>query len=180
MDGARAAVDTSATLATLFNMSAAKVRGGVAGALASRPWLCATGLAAITGSRNALGPKLVARGASRLLRALATVFAALELIGDKMPFAPARTAPIWLATRAAAGAGVAQTLMRRRGRAAARRAAVLGAAVAVASAFVGLRIRLALTKRFGGGPIANAFCGALEDAVLLTAGTRLADAVSAR
>jgi uncharacterized membrane protein len=161
-------------------MSAVKVGGGLTRALGSSPWLCAVGLAAITGSRNALGPRLAAGRASRPLRALATAFAALELIADKLPFAPARTAPIWLATRAVAGAGVARALVRRRGRSAARGAAVLGAAVAVASAFAGLRIRLALTKRFGGGRIANAFCGALEDAALLAVGTRLAGAVSAR
>ena len=108
----------------------------VTAALASRPWLCATGLAAVTGSRTLLGPRLVARGASRPLRAVATALAALELVADKLPFAPNRTAPIWLATRAVVGAGIARALLRRRGRAAAR-GAVLGAAVAVASAFAG-------------------------------------------
>jgi uncharacterized membrane protein len=154
--------------------------GRVTAALASRPWLCATGLAAVTGSRNMLAPRLLARGASRPLRALATAFAAMELFADKLPFAPNRTAPIWLATRALAGAGIARALLRHRGRGAARGAAVLGAAVAVASAFAGFHIRRALTKRFGGGPVANAVCGALEDAAALTVGARLAGAALAR
>jgi hypothetical protein len=56
----------------------------------------------------------------------------------------------------------------------------VGAAVAIAAAFAGIRVRRVLTRRLGGGPVANAVAGALEDAALLAAGTRLAAPLSAR
>ena len=51
---------------------------------------------------------------------------------------------------------------------------MLGATVAIASAFAGLRLRLALTRLLGGGAIANAVWGGLEDLALIAAGRRLA------
>jgi hypothetical protein len=60
-----------------------------------------------------------------------------------------------------------------RGRAAGGALAV-GAAAAIAGAFVGLRFRLALTRRLGGGPLASALAGAIEDGALISVGRRLA------
>ncbi len=145
----------------------------------TRSWLRGVGLAAITGCRTALGPALVCRRTARSapLRAGATVASALELIGDKLPWTPDRTAPLGLALRIVSGAGVARALLRRRGRAAAAGALALGAAAAVLAAFVGLRLRRALTRRLGGGARASALAGVLEDAALVALGTRLARAL---
>src|SRR4051794_26533548 len=114
------------------------------------------GLAAITGSRTALGPALICRSAvkSGPLRAATCVASALELIGDKLPRTPNRTAPLGLVLRIVSGAGVARALLGRRGRrarGATGGALLLGAAAAVLGAFAGLRLRLALTRRLGGG-----------------------------
>jgi uncharacterized membrane protein len=144
-------------------------------ARASRSWLQAAGLAAITGGRTALGPALVCRVLPRTpaSRRRATVLAVLELLGDKLPRVPNRTAPIGLAFRIVNGARVVRAL--RPGRGAVTVAALaLGAAAAVAGAFVGLRLRRALTRRLGGGALANAVAGAIEDAGLLLLGSRLA------
>jgi uncharacterized membrane protein len=143
--------------------------------------LRAAGLCMVTGSRNLLGPALVARQARRpWLRRAAYVLAALELVGDKLPWAPSRAAPVWLATRAVGGAGVARSLMREHGRVAAGGALAIGALVAIAGAFVGLRLRLALTRRLGGGSLANALAGTIEDVTLVAIGRSLAGAAPAR
>src|SRR4051812_32388775 len=146
-----------------------------------RTGLRAAGLCMVTGSRNALGPALVARRArSPWLRRAAYLMAALELVADKMPWAPSRAAPVWLATRAVGGAGVARSLLRAQGRLAAGGALAVGAAGAIAGAFLGLRLRLALTRRLGGGAVANALAGAIEDATLITIGRQLAGPAGAR
>lgn len=146
-------------------------------------WLRAAGMAGITGSRTALGPALAVRrsGRSGWPRASVYLMAALELLGDKLPRTPNRTAPIGLALRIVSGAGVARMMLdgRGRGRAAAAGALLLGAAAAFAAAFAGLRLRQALTRRLGGGATANAVAGTIEDAALLLIGTRLASRASA-
>src|SRR4051812_2316466 len=146
-----------------------------------RTGLRAAGLCMVTGSRNALGPALVARRArSPWLRRAAYLMAAVELVADKMPWAPSRAAPVWLATRAIGGAGVARSLLRPRGRLAAGGALAVGAAGAIAGAFMGLRLRLALTRRLGGGARANAIAGTIEDVMLIAVGRRLAGAAAVR
>ena len=96
-------------------------------------WLRAAGMAGITGSRTALGPALAVRrsGRSGWPRASVYLMAALELIGDKLPRTPNRTAPIGLALRVVSGAGVARMMLGGRGRAAAAGALALGAAAAI-------------------------------------------------
>ncbi len=80
-------------------------------------WLRAAGMAGITGSRTALGPALAVRrsGRSGWPRASVYLMAALELIGDKLPRTPNRTAPIGLALRVVSGAGVARSMLDGRG-----------------------------------------------------------------
>ena len=147
----------------------------------SSEWLRAAGLGMVTGSRNLLGPALVARRSARpWVRRAAYLMAAMELIGDKMPWAPSRAAPVWLATRIAGGAGVARSILRERGRLAAGGALAVGAVAAIAGAFTGLRLRLALTRRLGGGAVANALAGTIEDVTLITIGRRLAGPAPAR
>jgi len=141
-------------------------------------WLRAAGMAGITGSRTALGPALAVRrsGGSGWRRASVYLMAALELLGDKLPRSPNRTAPLGLALRVVSGAGVARAMLdgRQRGRAAAAGALGLGAAAAILGAFAGLGLRRALTRRLGGGALANAIAGTIEDAALLLIGSRLA------
>jgi len=136
------------------------------------------GLAAITGCRTTLGPALLcASGASRRsVRAAVYLMTLAELVGDKLPWTAARTAPLGLGLRIASGAGIGYALLRGRGRAARAAAMVVGTAGAVFGAFAGLRWRLALTRRLGGGARANAIAGAIEDAAVLIVGRRLAAA----
>jgi len=144
-------------------------------------WLRAAGLGWITGSRMFLGPALAARQARPgRLRRLAYLAAAFELLADKTPFLPNRTEARSLAGRIVSGAGVASSVLRARGRTLAGGALALGAAAAIAGAFVGLRFRLALTRRLGGGGLASAVAGAIEDAALIGVGRRLAGPASTR
>ena len=121
--------------------------GGLAMPFTQTRWLRAAGMAGITGSRTALGPALAVRrsGRSGWRRASVYLMAALELVGDKLPRTPNRTAPIGLALRVVSGAVVARSMLdgRGRGRAAAATALGLGAAAAILGAFVGLRLRRA-------------------------------------
>jgi uncharacterized membrane protein len=138
-------------------------------------WARIAALAAITGARTSFGPALVLRAAARrpMVRAVASGLATLEMIGDKLPRTPARTAPLGLGLRIASATGLAIALRRRRGAAAICAAMAIGVAGAVAGAFAGLRLRGAVTWRFGGGRWANAAAGVCEDAALLAIGTRL-------
>jgi len=143
--------------------------------MASGSWLRAAGLGWVTGSRLFLGPALVARHARRgWLRRLAYLAAAFELLADKTPFLPNRTEARSLAGRIVSGAGVARRVLRARGRDVAAGALAVGAAAAIAGAVVGLRFRLALTRRLGGGQLASAIAGAIEDGALISVGRRLA------
>ncbi|HEY7374816.1 MAG TPA: hypothetical protein VIF57_21810 [Polyangia bacterium] len=138
------------------------------------------GLAAITGSRTTFGPALAARASVKrpVLRAIATLLAAAELIGDKLPGVPNRTAPSNLVPRIASAAGLALALRPRRRRWRRRptvaATVALAAGAAVAAAFAGLPLRRALTRLLGGGRIGNALAGAVEDAALIAIGTRVA------
>ena len=134
-------------------------------------WAKILGLAAASGLRCSVGPALAARPARGTARRLAALAVAGELLGDKLPRMRNRTDPPGLVARAASGAFVAARLTRRgRGRIAAMLA---GAGVAVAAAFVSIRLRAALTRALGGGPRANAAAGLLEDALVLSFGRRL-------
>lgn len=139
-----------------------------------RLWFRSAGLAAIAGARGMLGPALAARARAGhpRLRAGLYALAAGEFLADKLPFIPARTDALPLAGRAVSGAAVAVATRPRGGNAVA--AALLGAAAAVAGAYVGFTLRRAATRRLGGGPLANAVTGALEEAVLVSVGLRLA------
>jgi uncharacterized membrane protein/uncharacterized protein (UPF0548 family) len=97
------------------------------------------------------------------------VLAAGELIADKLPWIPARTAPPSLVARALSGAlaGAAVAAPHRRmtvGR------ALLGAAAAVASSFAFYKLRQVATRDWG---VPNVVAGLVEDAVALALGNRL-------
>jgi uncharacterized membrane protein len=142
------------------------------------PWWRIAGLAALAGARTLVTPALVSRTKVRRgpLRAAAYLLAAIELVGDKLPRTPNRTAPLSLAMRLLTGAGIARALVRRRRGSAGVGAAMLGAACAGLGAFVGLPLRRALTRRLGGGQRANVLAGTIEDAALIAVGSRLARA----
>lgn len=135
-------------------------------------WARILGLAATSGLRCSVGPALAVgpvRGAG--VRRLAALAVAGELVCDKLPRMRNRTDPPGLVARAVSGAFVAATITRgRRGRFA---AALIGAGVAVAAAFVSIRLRAALTRALGGGARANAAAGLLEDALVIGFGRRL-------
>lgn len=147
-------------------------------------WGRGLGLAAISGLRATLGPAFLARGAKKRigLRRFAYALVLGELVGDKLPGTPSRTRPLGLAARAFSGALV--TARARPGRA--RRTgvagsfagtlagALAGAVTAIAAAFIGVRARVALTRLLGGGALASAFAGGVEDASAIA----IADAIS--
>lgn len=102
-----------------------------------------------------------------VIAAGAAAFAAAEMAGDKMKTAPDRIVPIGLAVRGitAAYAGAALAPRDRR---------VLGAAVAVgaalASSYVGWRLRCAAMRRFG-----QTASGFVEDAIVFGSGLAIAN-----
>ena len=132
------------------------------------------GLSAVSGSRSVLGPALVLaeRRRASSWRAFVYALAAAELIADKLPVTPDRTARGPLLVRSASGGWVGAT--RARGGPSARAVGtLLGAIAAVAGAFAGHRLRRALNRVLGGGAIGNAVTGALEDGLLLMVGAAL-------
>jgi uncharacterized membrane protein len=123
----------------------------------------AVGLGFCCGLRSALGPALLSRAASRgelrrledtpfafaasrrISRAL-TLLAVGEMVADKTPVVPPRTAPPVLLARAVSGAasGAAISLA---GSHSGRTGAVLGGASAVIAAIAGTRLRVAVGQR---------------------------------
>jgi uncharacterized membrane protein len=125
--------------------------------------LSAVGLGFSCGLRSALGPALLSRAASRgelrrledtpfafatslrISRAL-TLLAVGEMVADKTPVVPPRTAPPVLLARAVSGAasGAAISLA---GSHSGRTGAALGGASAVIAAIAGTRLRVAIGQR---------------------------------
>ena len=105
-------------------------------------------------------------GVSRALR----LFEIGEMLVDKLPvLVPSRTSPPPLLGRAASGAFVGSALFVSGGRRAAT-GGVLGAASALAGAYVGERLRLRIVEKFGIPDFAVAL---LEDGVVLFGASRL-------
>lgn len=97
----------------------------------------------------------------------ATAFAAAEMAGDKMKSAPDRIVPIGLAVRsitaAYAGAALAPRDQRTTG-------AALAVVTALASSYVGWRIRCAAMERYG-----QTKTGLVEDAIVFGTGLAVAN-----
>lgn len=151
----------------------------------SRLPLRAAGLALLSGVRSTAGPAFVVRAARRgsLPGLRGTVFERLgsrrvanalllamvgEMVADKTPLVPPRTAPGPLLGRASAGALTGAVLFAAGGRRSTV-GAVLGALSAAAGAFAGERLR----SRAGRTALPDLVPALLEDAVVLWAGTRL-------
>lgn len=145
----------------------------------------AAGLGAISGLRSLSGPAFVSRAASRghldlegtplaflgsprLSKAL-LVTALAEVVGDKLPATPSRTALPPLLGRAASGALVGAALFAPDGRRAATGAAV-GSSAAVAAAFAGERLRALVGEKTR---LPDPAIALAEDAIVLTVGARL-------
>jgi uncharacterized membrane protein len=142
----------------------------------------ALSLGAISGLRALSGPAFVSRAASRGdLDLDGTVFAFLgspriskvlvltelgELVGDKLPITPSRTALLPLLGRAASGALVGAAVFVSEGRRATTGAA-LGSTAAIAAGFAGERLR-ALTVEKTGFP--DPVVALAEDAIVLLVG----------
>jgi uncharacterized membrane protein len=92
--------------------------------------------------------------------------AALELLGDKLPFTPDRISPPALLARAASG-GISALLITRSKRKEVALAGVLGA---VASSYATFYARRALSRNL---KVPDAVWGAAEDALTQAAGARL-------
>lgn len=141
----------------------------------------AAAFGALSGGRSAMGPALIAvekqqragrKGGARATRLgrvsnLLKLVAAAELIADKLPFTPRRTQAISVVARAVSGGAVGAAMSPRQ-RAA---GAALGASAAVAGAFALHRLRTVLTSRLR---VPNALAGALEDALIVGLGWKLA------
>lgn len=143
------------------------------------------GLGAISGLRSMSGPAFLSRaaaqghipldgtnfaflGSPRVSKAL-LVAELGELLGDKLPITPSRTALPPLLGRAAAGALVGAALFASEERRTAAGAAV-GSTVAVAAAFAGERVRALAGERLG---LPDLLVALAEDAVILLGGSRL-------
>jgi uncharacterized membrane protein len=143
----------------------------------------ALALGAISGLRSASGPAFVSRAASRgaldldgtplvflgspLISKALTMMQLGEIVLDKLPIAPSRTAVMPLLGRAASGglAGAAAFASEDRHAAA---GTILGSSATVAAAFAGEGVR-ALLERIGFPDPAVALA---EDAVVLLVGSR--------
>ena len=144
------------------------------------------GLGAVAGMRGMSAPAFVAHVISRrdasplpgtrlgllgrpAVAALLKLFAAGELVGDKLPFIPSRLDPGPLAGRMASGAVTGATIARL-GHRSAGAGALLGAASAVAGAFAAFHARRALGEKTG---LPDPLVALGEDALVLAVGSRL-------
>jgi uncharacterized membrane protein len=144
----------------------------------------ALALGAISGLRAASGPAFVSRAASRgdldlggtplaflgsprLSKAL-TVAQLGEMIGDKLPATPGRTALPPLLGRAASGGLVGAAAYVSESRSVVT-GAVLGSAAAVVAAFAGEKLRAIVGQKTG---LPDALVAVAEDAVVFIVGSR--------
>lgn len=148
--------------------------------------LRAAGLGAIAGLRSMAAPAALSRAAaagrigglsdtpfavlgSSKVSTLLTFFEAGELIGDKLPMTPSRTSAPPLLGRAASGAVAGAALFVSSERRAAT-GGVLGAASAVAAAYVGERLRTRIGQLTG---VQDPAVALIEDAIVLLGTNRL-------
>jgi uncharacterized membrane protein len=144
----------------------------------------ALALGAISGLRSASGPAFVGRaanrghmdldgtplaffGSPRLSKAL-TLAQLGEIIGDKLPMTPSRTAWPPLLGRAVSGGLVGAAAFLSEGRHAAT-GAILGSSAAVAAAFAGENLRALAVEKSG---LPNPGVAIVEDALVVFVGSR--------
>lgn len=124
---------------------------------------------AIATNRREIGANLPFQKLFRnpLFAAGATAFAAAEMAGDKMKSAPDRIVPIGLAVRSVTAAYAGAALAPRDQRAAGAAVAVV---TALASSYIGWRIRCAAIERYG-----QTKTGLVEDAIVFGTGLAVAN-----
>ena len=135
---------------------------GRAGERMTDPRLAGVALGVITGVRSTAGLTTIAQSASRFSRST-LLAAAGEAIADKVIDLPARTKVAPLAGRGVLGAASAAVFARRHGGSVVE-AATIGAAAALASAFVFTRLRRFVTRNYD---VPDAIMGLAEDAIVL-------------
>jgi uncharacterized membrane protein len=149
----------------------------------------ALALGAISGLRSASGPAFVSRAASRgdidlggttlafltspLLAKALTVMQIGEIVGDKLPATPSRTALPPLLGRAASGGLVGAAVFVSEDRSAAT-GAILGSTAAIAAAFAGEGLRALVGRKTG---LPDLGVAVAEDAVVILVGSRASKAV---
>lgn len=145
----------------------------------------ALGLGAVSGLRSMSGPAFVGRAAAQgrlslegtrfaflgspRVSKLLIVFAAGELVGDKLPATPSRTSLPPLLGRAVSGALVGAALFASAERTAAA-GGLLGGGAAVAGAFAGERLRALVGQHVR---VPDPIVALVEDGVALLVGYRL-------
>lgn len=150
-----------------------------------RAWKRAIGLGTIAGLRSMSAPALLSRAASHNDMGLAgtpfslfespqvaaglQMLAAGEIMADKSPKMPARTAPIALIARAGLGALVGAAVFSAEEQPPALGAA-LGAAAALIATFGGYKLRSQATEKWG---VPNVAAGMIEDGIVAISGHAL-------
>ena len=136
------------------------------------PYARALGIGAVAGLRSATAPASTLFTHDRRLARIARAAALGELIADKLPFIPARTAFPSLALRVAIG-GVCGDAVARRQHASRAGGIALGALGAVAGTYLGYALRSWVTRRRLAPDIVVAL---IEDAIAVSAARALATA----
>jgi uncharacterized membrane protein len=119
-------------------------------------------LGTMSGMRSMAGPAALTLERGGVLKRVVPLFAAGEMIADKLPFMGDRIDPLPLAGRAAMGALVGGVIAREENGSVAA-GALIGAAAAVVVAHVAYQIR----KRL---PVSTAVGGVLEDGIVFGIG----------
>ena len=136
--------------------------GAVAGLRAMMP-PALFAYAATHGSKRRLGDNFLASPAVSVVTAL---LSGGELVGDKLPTTPDRTETVGLAARIVSGGAIGGLLCAADKKSVAAGVA-LGAATAVAAAYIGQETRRAVSREIG---IPSALLGAVEDFIAFGVG----------
>ncbi len=135
---------------------------------AAQPYLRALGIGLVSGLRSMTGPAATRIRGGGTPALVVPLLALGELIADKLPGIPPRTSPPALAMRALAGGFAGSSLVGGDGD---RRVGfALGAAGAIAGAYLGLRLRPAAVGKTG---LAGTLVALVEDAAAIWAGLLL-------
>lgn len=136
------------------------------------PYARALGIGAVAGLRSMTAPASTLFTHDRRLARVARYAALGELIADKLPFVPARTALPSLAFRVAIG-GVCGDAVARRQHASRTGGAALGVLGAVAGTYLGYTLRSAVTRR---RLVPDVVVALVEDALAVAAARAIAAA----
>ncbi len=135
---------------------------------ATQRYLRATGIGLVTGLRSLTGPAATSIRSGGAPALVLPLLALGELVADKLPGIPARTAPPALAMRVLAGGWAGRRLVGKAGDG--RIGFALGALGAFGGAHLGLRLRRAAGHATG---LPDPLIALAEDAVAVSAGLLL-------